>query len=363
MGIFNSLKKRFKLFKDKNLIGLDIGDETIKLTEVYSSWGNIVLNNLAIIPVPDDTVKNGDLNNIIKLEEKLGKVLKEKEFQAKKVVAAISGEQVISRMVDIPNMSEEELNQAVKWEASEKLPIQIEDAVLDYEILERKEGRGYQVLLIAVKKDLINKYLRLFESLGLEPVAIEIEPIAMARTIDKLYMARTIGVIDIGIKTTDISILNEGKLLFTRTIGLGGESITEDISETHNYSFEEAEDYKKRNNLFNNNDTNLIVRNLITSIYRSLDYFQVKYKGVDIDKVVLTGGGANLMGFDRYLTKEFGVRVEKLNLSYRLRSELASDKYLSEVAQLLGVSVGLALREEGKNDKFITSRLSKTKKF
>jgi type IV pilus assembly protein PilM len=346
MSIFDTLKKKLKIFHDKNIIGLDIGDESIKLTEVHTKWGSIVLNNVAIIPTPLGTVNDGELTNVMKLEKVIKQVLEEKEFQSKKVVTAISGEKVITRMIDIPEMSEEELSKSIKWEAADKMPIQIDEAILDYEILDRKENGGYKILLIAVKKDLINKYLNLIETLELEPVAIEIEPIAIARTIDRLYTSKVIGIIDIGTKTTDISILHSGQLVFTRTVNIGGDNITKDLSETNGYSLEEAEEYKRVNNLFDKQEANLIIRNLTTSIYRSLDYFQVKYKDFDIGKIVLTGGGGNLIGFDSHLTREFGVSVEKLNLSDRLKSDIVSSDYLLEVAQLLGVSIGLALREE-----------------
>lgn len=346
MGLLTTLKKKIRLFNNNNIIGLDIGDQSIKLAEVSTNKQGIVLNNLAISPVPEGAVKNGDLDDIIKLEGLLRQLLKEKEFQARKVVAAISGEQVISRMIDVPVMPIEELAAAIKWEASEKLPIRIEDVVLEYEILSQAEDDRYQVLLIAVNKKLINKYLTLFKSLELEPVAIEIEPAAIARTIGRLGLAGTIGVIDIGTNTTDISILDKGKLLFTRNIGLGGESITNDIAEMQECSFEEAESYKISTNLFEQEDINLIIRNLTTSIYRSLDYFQVQYRGFDIDKLIITGGGANLIGFAEYLSKEFEISVDKLNLLGYLSSEVVSDKYLSEVEQLLGVSIGLALRED-----------------
>ncbi|WP_018247715.1 type IV pilus assembly protein PilM [Orenia marismortui] len=346
MGIFSSLKKKINLLNNKNVIGLDIGEESIKITEVQTVWGRIVLNSLALIPTPEDAVIEGDIKNLSLLEEKINEALDENEFEANRVITAVSGEQVISRMVDIPAMPEDDLDEAIKWEARDKLPIDVEESIVDYEILNKKDDGGYQILIIAVKKDLIDKYLKLFEALELIPVAIEIEPVAIARTVDKLYMDDTIGVIDIGTKTTDISIINRGRLLFTRTVGMGGENITQDISETSGISLEKAEEYKKDNDLFKKEESNLIVRNLTTAIYRSLDYFQVKYKSFDIDRIVLTGGGGNLINFDRHLTKEFGVRVEKLNLSNRLRSELASEDYLSEVAQLLGVSIGLASRKE-----------------
>ncbi len=201
-------------------------------------------------------------------------------------------------------------------------------------------------MIIAVKRELIDNYLKLFELLNLKGVAIEIEPTAIARTVGKLYMTETIGVIDIGTKTTDISILHQGQLLFTRTVGIGGIDITQDVADNFEMDWDKAENYKKKNNLFKGEFTSLVLRSLTTDVYRSLDYFQVKHKGIDLEKIILTGGGSKLKGLDKHLSSEFGVKVERLDLANRLSSQLRSDEDLSDLAQLLGVSIGLALRGE-----------------
>ena len=129
---------------------------------------------------------------------------------------------------------------------------------------------------------------------------------------------------------------------------MGGQSITNEVSKAHNLTLEEAEKYKKESNLFTEAEPNFILKNLTTAIYRSLDYFQVKNTNNDIEKIVLTGGGANLTGFGRHLTQEFGVKVEPLGLSDRLsiKNNNLSGYDLDEAAQLLGVSIGLSLRKE-----------------
>ncbi|WP_035571299.1 type IV pilus assembly protein PilM [Halonatronum saccharophilum] len=334
-------------FKETSVIGLDIGEDTIKLTEVDTGRGRIVLKGLSIVETPRGGVEDGKLKAPKMVAEILNPVFEENNFSTKQVTTAISGEEVITRAIEIPNIPKEELGEAVKWEASAQIPIPIEELILDYEILGRGEDGSYNILIIAVKKKLIDNYLKLFELLKLQGVAIEIEPIAIARTVGKLYETDTIGVIDMGTKTTDISILHKDQLLFTRTVGIGGIDITHDVADSFELRLEEAEEYKKENNLFEEGFTSLVLRSLTTDIYRSLDYFQVKNKGVDIKKIILTGGGSKLLGLDKHLSNEFGVNVEKLDLSNRLTSNLRSEEDLLQLAPFLGVSIGLALREEG----------------
>ncbi|GAB6100356.1 pilus assembly protein PilM [Halanaerocella petrolearia] len=352
MGLVATIKHKLGNIFNKKVIGADIGEELVKLVEVETNLGNIVLNNLAVLETPKEAVKDGKLKKLAALKQVLEIKLSENNFKAKNVVTAISGEEVISRMVEIPKMPQEELTEAIKWEAEEKLPINIQEVVLDYEILTENLEGEYQVLIIAVRHDLIDKYIELFEGLNLNLVAIEIEPIAIARTINQLYNNSLLGILDIGMKTTDISIIKEGRLLFTRTIDLGGVDITEDIAENKELTFEQAEEYKQQTNLFVENNTNLIIRNLTTAIYRSLDYFEVKYNNKDLEQIIITGGGAKLAGFTDYLATEFGLKVEKMKLEGRLMTNITdiSNRQLKETAQYLGVSIGLALREEEESD-------------
>lgn len=348
MGLVKGLTNKLNGIFEDEVIGLDIGEETIKISEVDTSWGKIGLNNLQILKTPTGIMKEGKLEDIDAAVETIKKALDTGEFSANKVVTAVSGEQVISRTVEVPNIDEDQLEETVKWEAEDQLPVDIDEIILDYEVLGQTPKGQYQLLLIAVKKNLINKYLELFNRLDLIPVAIETEPIAIARTVDRLYVSSTVCVIDIGIKTTDISVVSEDKLLFSRTVGMGGASITQEISEAHDLTLEAAEKYKKENNLFSESEPNFILKNLTTAIYRSLDYFQVKNAENEIEKIVLTGGGGKLTGFAKHLTQEFGVKVEPLGLSDRLsiNNRNLSEYNLEDAAQLLGVSIGLSLRKE-----------------
>ncbi len=347
MGLSDLLGRIKNIFND-SVIGLDIGESTIKLVEVEREDGQFCLKKIVIADTPIGAVKEGKLVGVETIYDSLNNLLDQSNFETKDVVAAISGEEIITRNIEVPNMPQEELKETIKWEAEEQIPIPIDQVVYDYEILERKKDGGYKLLVIAVERSLIDKYLELFEMLKLKPLAIEIEPLALARVIEQSYAEETIGVIDIGVSNTDISILHNGKLLFTRTIGFGGEDITEDIAENNDLSFEEAEEYKRKNNLFMGESINLVLRNMSTEIYRSLDYFQVKNRDYDIERLILVGGGGKLKGLADHLTTEFGVEVGRFKLSKQrtIITKNVDNYYLSNNIELLGTSLGLGLRRE-----------------
>jgi type IV pilus assembly protein PilM len=351
------LIKRFKSLFSSNVIGLDIGDNSIKIVEAETKKDKIILNNLAIGATPEGAVNGGKLEDVEMLAAKIKSLLKKNGFNSEEVVSAISGEQVIIRTVEIPKMPKDELAEIIKWEADEQIPIPVEEAILDFEILEEKADGSYEIMLIAVDKETINKYLDLFEKLDLEAKAIEIEPVAAIRSIGWLYPEQTIALMDMGAETTDISVFHNRKLIFTRSVGIAGENITEEIMESYEMDREEAEEYQKNNNLFGDANLSIITRNLTTAIYRSLDYFEVKHKDYDIDRLVLVGGGSKLIGFDTHLTNEFGIEAERLNLAsnIEINVEGITNEYLSKIMPVLGVSIGLALREGEEDDKSIAS--------
>lgn len=353
MGLISKIKSIF----GGDVIGLDIGDDLIKIVKVDTKGDKLVLSNLAVGETPVEAVEEGELKEVDILGSKLKSLLEENDFEAQKVVTAISGEEVIIRTVEVPSMPQDELLEAAKWEAEEQIPIPVEEMILDYEILKRNNDGSYDLMLVAVNREMVDRYLELFEMLDLEPEAIEIEPLAAIRSIKHLYPEQTIALMDMGAETTDVSVFDKGRLLFTRTVGIAGKNITQEIMDNYEMELEEAKEYKKNNNLFGDMNLNVIIRNLTTAIYRSLDYFEVNYKNHDIEKLILSGGGSKLTGFDTHLANEFGIEVERLNLlsSMEVNTEKVSKKYLSEIAPLLGVSIGLALRKEEEDDKSIAS--------
>lgn len=348
MEIGQWFRDKFNSLGQDKVIGLDIGGQTVKLTQVAIEDGIIQLNKLAILETPAGVLDEGELVEVEALADLLSTTLERNDFAREKVVSAISGENVITRTIEVPDMPKEELDDTVNWEAEDQIRLSVDEAVIDYEILDQNANGKYRLLLVAVKQNLVEKYLDLFEKLGLQAAGIETEPIALGRLSKNLHLDKTFCIIDIGYQTTDISVLHKGKLLFTRTINTGGKVITEDIAEDNQITFAKAEEYKKNNNLFLGEQPNIIIRNLTTSIYRSLDYFQVEHEDYELEKIFLTGGSSKLTGYADYLKDQIGVEVEQLKLNRNFRSNLVqtSQNHLREVFPQMLVSIGLALRGE-----------------
>ncbi|MFO7819657.1 MAG: type IV pilus assembly protein PilM [Halanaerobacter sp.] len=348
MEIIEWLKTKLNKLGQNKVIGLDIGEKTIKLTQAETKDGIIQLNKLAILETPSGVLEKGRLVDIERLAAVLSKALEENGFDGNRVVTAISGENVINRIIKMPSMPEEELDDTVKWEAGEQIRLSVDEASIDYEILSRGADGSYKLLLVAVKEDLIEQYLSLFQHLELVAEGVETEPLALGRLSKNLEFDKTVCIIDIGFQTTDISVLNQGCLLFTRTISMSGKEISEEIAKDYQMTLAEAEAYKKTNNLFLNDELPKVIRNLTTSIYRSLDYFQVENEDYELERIFLTGGSSKLLGYDKYLAEEIGVDVDSFKLGdhFRLNLPNTNQNYLQQVFPQMLVSIGLALRGE-----------------
>jgi type IV pilus assembly protein PilM len=349
LGLISGIKRTFGGVFGGDILGLDIGSDSIKLVKVDLGWGQIMLENMAVIETPQDALEDGELVDVEEISGEIDRALARNDFEVDHLVTAISGEQVISRIIEVPNMPKDELKEAVKWEAKEQIPISIEEGILDFEILSHKPDGNYQLLVIVVKEELVNKYIELADKLGLGIIAIETEPAAIGRVVNQLFEDEVIGIIDIGLETTDISVVDGENLLFTRMINMGGADITKKIAEKQNISFAEAQEYKEENNLFTGQETKLIIENLTRALYRSLDYFEVNHYEHDVDRVILTGGGSKLMGLPEHLADEFDLEVNRLDYSGRLATDVSniSNNELADIAQKLTVSIGLGLRKEG----------------
>ncbi|MCK8825286.1 type IV pilus assembly protein PilM [Fuchsiella alkaliacetigena] len=333
-------------FLNKQVIGVDIGSNLIKAVSADLKKEQLIFKNLTLTETPPGVIEKGKLKDLDTLAAELGELLSSNNFAATQIVTAISGEELIIRMLEIPSMPKEELSEAVKWEAQEQLPMSLENVILDYEIIMREENGSYKLMLVAVDRNVIDSYLELFRSLDLKVLAIEIEPLALSRSISFLHPAETLAIIDIGASTTDISVCNQEQLLFTRTINLAANDITEELAENQELDLSAAEKYKQTCNLFAE-ELGLVIRNLTTTIYRSLDYFQVEFKNYNIERIILTGGGSKLKGFKKHLSNEFGVEVTSLELLDAVEVEadfVNSSIELTEINQFLGVALGLALR-------------------
>jgi type IV pilus assembly protein PilM len=235
------------------VVGLDIGTSFIKACELEARGGRVTLRGIAVEPTPPDAVQNNEIVDPVALGRTIKQVLNRAGIRGKRVVTCVSGQSsLVVRIIEVPKMTRSELQETMKWEIERHVPFAAEQVVMDYQPLvppeEVPEGQNMEILLAVAQEGLVTRHVEAIQAAGLQPVAIDIEPLAASRALIDLANgsgpAGTVAIVDVGASTTDISIYREGRIAFTRSIQLAGNNLTKAISDVLARPLAEAEELK-----------------------------------------------------------------------------------------------------------------------
>jgi type IV pilus assembly protein PilM len=354
-------------FNSDSVVGLDIGSSAVKAVELSIKGKNkeFELARLGVAKLPSEAIVQGAFLNSGAIVETVREAIENAKIRTKNVAAAVSGHSVIVKKVNLPAMTRDELDEQIRWEAEQYIPFDVNEVNLDFQILDdgsSGEGDGQmEVLLVAAKKDLIDDYVQVITEAGLVPAAIDVAAFAVENAFEANYDIspdEVIALVNIGAQVVNINILSEGTPAFTRDITTAGNQYTEEIQKALSVSFDEAERIKLGGR--RTDDSQEVVpqeveqamqsvsETVIGEISRSLDFFGATTADSHIGRVVLSGGGASVAGFEKAFHERTGLPVEIMNPFSRMApSSKFEPELLEELAPALGVGVGLALRRVG----------------
>jgi type IV pilus assembly protein PilM len=343
-------------------IGLDISTGSIKVAEVNITRREPILQNLAIIMLPEGTVRDGEIDNTETVSTYLRELWKQNRISKRKVVLGIANQKVIVRPMDLPYMPEEELESAVKYQVQEFIPIPIDDAIVDYEVVDEymtgEEERMQTILLAAAHREMITSFLDACVGAGLTPEAVELKAFAMVRSlIKKEYQfleeeaepPGSVCLINIGAGICNVCVVKENTPRFVRMLMRGGDYFTKLLCDHLKLSPVEAEEIK-RGRSTDQEANNLLQREIqafVGEIRRSLEYYISQSQERDLNKVILSGSGSKMINLPLELNRglrlpiEIGHPLQNLQLG-RLPY---TPEELAELEPSIACAVGLALRE------------------
>ena len=351
------MKHRKKEYSLKESIGIDIGDDSIKISKLRRSGRSFILQNHAIFPTPIGAVKEGEIKEPNLLAEALNECLKDAHIKKGKGVLGISGKDVIVRITELPIMPYKELKDAVGWDLTQYIPYPLEDAIYDFSVLEvknkEKNGERLKLLVAAAPRKLINQYINILHSVNISLTAVDIEALGLLRvfSIQKPSQEGIYVIIDIGSSNTSIVGLKGNNFIFIRDALVGGMDFTNALVEGLRISQREAENIKRNIDSHPEKDRiysiiNPIMDDFVLEITRSLNYFRESVEDTDIviDKIFTTGGTMKLKGFLEYLQSGIGIKMEKLDPLVGISSDHKNKSDLINLKELLSVSIGLSKR-------------------
>ncbi len=347
------------LFGRKETIGLDIGSSFLKIVQLKEKRGGYELEAFEMLPLPPEIIVEGSIIDSIRLVESIRELLKKAKVRAKNCVLGIAGHaSVIIRRITLPEMSEEELAESIKFEAEQYVPFDIEDVNIDFQILGPTEEPGQMdVMLVAVKKDIINEYTSVVSEAGLQPVMVDVNAFCLGNMYEINYDIepdRNVALVNIGAGTINLNVLKGGLSVFTRDSSVGSNLHSEALQKEFNLTYESGERLKIGQPVEGVSEQEALSvvaaasEEIVGEIGRSIEYFRSTVFHEDVNEVVLSGGGALIRGFPDLLAERVGIEVTLAepfkNVSIPGKFDIA---YIEDVQCMAAVAVGLAIRRVG----------------
>jgi len=343
--------------RNKSIVGLDLGSQAIKAIEISMEGPEPVITGFARIEASPD----GERADAIQ------QVVQRGRFRSKNTVTSVSGQSVVVRYIQMVEMSDSELRQAIRFESDKYLPFDPDEVVLDCQRLRRRlggngdggEGNSDQmnVVLAACRISEIQDRLGQVVSHGMQPIAVDVDVFALANAWELCGLSegdfgiedeRVIALVDIGASRTQINVLAGGETCFSREIGIGGADMTQAISRRLGLEIFEAEAIKREPG---ERETEVartihpVLEDLVSEISLSLDYVENR-EGLGVEEVLLSGGGILAPGAVTFIEQATGRTARTWNPldGLRVAADRVDVEELEANAQSLAVAIGLASR-------------------
>ena len=348
--------------REKNCIGIDIGASSVKLCQLRATKQGFALMSFGLVPLPSEAVVDGALMNSPRIVEAIQELVAAHKIKHKQVAISVSGHSVIIKKIPLPQMSREELEESIQWEAEQFIPFDIHDVNIDVQIVNPKSAQQGQmdVVLVAAKKDLVNEYTSVIAEAGLQPVICDVDAFAIQNMFEANYevvAGQTVALVNVGASKTNINIVAGGIPSFTRDLTIGGNAFTEEIQKQMNLTFEEAEALKMGGRERRDADVVIpadveralqtVAENLTSEVQRSIDFYAATSADPPPSQIHLVGGTARLPALARAMEKRLGATIQISDPFRRIQVDAQNSDYLKSFGPAAGVAVGLALRYGG----------------
>ncbi len=359
--------------KTNQLVGLDIGSHSIKLVEIHHSRKGRVLKNLGLIGLPPEAIVQSSIKEVEIVSSAIRNLFRNLKVKNKNVATSISGFSLIVKKIALGKKGESELEAKIQDEAKQYIPFDINEVNLDFDILtaggdpqkvvaevgEKDSSDQMEMVLVAAKKDIINKYVSLLQIAGLNLRVLDVDAFALQNAFgistEEAEPEGCYALVNVGAEELIINVVRNDVSLFTRDSYYGGCQITEGIMFEFDVGFEEAEKIKLGGTGADKDKGRLeevvgsVVSEWIQEIKRALDFVANTYPNETIEKLFVSGGSCKVPGFQSALELETDIHVAELNpFANLITNEKHFDlNYLSYMAPQAAVAVGLALRSIG----------------
>lgn len=341
--------------------GLDIGATTIKAVWLTEQKEGFLLKASTVVQAPPKGLVSESPLDQEEMVRAIKNMVNEAKIMIPNVNIALPENQVYTKVLDMPVLSEKELASAIYWEAEQHIPVPLTNITLDWRILKQpKQGettdQKMQVLLVGAPTMLVDKYQKIIQMAGLKINTMETEILSVVRAIVRPGKAKTdlfpnSLIIHIGAVSTLIAIVREETIVFTYFVAIGGMAINRAIATDFGFTDQQAEEYKKAYGYSSKvlggkigKTTEPILNSILTEVKKAITFYNEKYRDSSIKQIVLSGGTAKMQGIDLFFAQSSGVETVTAN-PWKILSSQEVPKEILDNAPDYTIAVGLAMRD------------------
>lgn len=313
------------MLKRNRVLALDIGASKVVLAEFeVSKDGGLQLTNYGIAAL--GVIPESDSDTSAYIVSAIRDLLRNSGIRPAPMLMTVSGQSVFPRFVKLPPVSKDKLLQIVQYEAEQNVPFPIEEVVWDYQLVGEGESET-NVILVAVKTENIQALTECVIASGMEPEIVDVAPMALYNAVRYNYadLPGCTMVLDVGARSSNLIFIEKSRI-FSRSIPVAGNSITQEIAKEFEVPFEEAEALKLEHafvafgGVYAGPDSDVadrvskIVRNVVTRMHaevnRSINFYRSQQGGAAPSLVLLTGGSSVVPHLDTFFREKLHVDVE-----------------------------------------------------
>lgn len=341
---------------NKKPFGLDIGVSSIKVVWLESKGDAFNLVAAAMIPTPAKGMLSESPLDQEEMSKAVQKATVSANIDSKLVSVALAENQVYTKVLEMPVLSDRELRSAIYWEAEQYIPVPLASITLTWNVLEKPEkpqpSDKMSVLMVGAPTALVDKYKKIISMAGLTISSMETEILSTVRSLTWGENFPPTIIVNIGAVSTSFAIVRNNVMVFTYSMSVGGSAINHAIASDFGFTPDQAEEYKKVYGVSGKalggkigQATTPILNAIVVEVKKSLAYYSQKYKDLPIKQIILAGGTANLPGIDVFFANNCGVETVTANPWKVLGVSQIPQEVLQSGADY-AIAVGLAMRDE-----------------
>jgi len=343
--------------RQKRVIGLDIGASAVRLVELSRNGERYRLDRFAVEKMPANAMSENDIKDVGTVASTVKRAFLRSGSKLGECAAAVSSSQVIIKTITMPaGLSESELEEQVKAEASQYIPFPMEEVSLDFSVSEAAaEDEEVEVLLVASRSENVDVRVAVLEQAGLNAAVMDVETFALENAFQLVSAqmmeaapVHTVALINVGDATTTLVVLRDGKGIYSREQMFGDIQLTEAIQQHYGLSYEQAEQARQNNDLPHDFDVEVLpaFRRAVAQQASRLLQFFFSASGVShVDRILLSGECAKISAVDEMVTETTGIPVNIANpFSGMVLPSTVPPGELERESPAMMIACGLALR-------------------